>query len=91
MNRNQLIDEINAPSFVQKVFTSCTKVVNSNSDTYDTSITSTGYAAAANKDKIESLFHPNLLMEDKEDKLNRWVKKLFLIRQRSITGESMDL
>lgn len=83
-----MIEEINAPSFVQKAFTSSTKVVGSNSDT---SITSTGNVGAANKDKTESLFHPNLLMEDKEDKLNRWVKKLFLIRQRSISGESMDL
>lgn len=73
---------------MQKVFTSSTNPVSSSSDT---SITPAVNSAAASKDKSTSLFHPNLLMEDKEDKLNRWVKKLFLIRQRSMTGESMDL
>lgn len=86
-NKNLLIEEINTPTFVQKKFTSSTKGVNSNG----ASATSTFNVAAVHKDKSESLFHPNLLMEDKEDKLNRWIKKLFLIRQRSMSGESMDL
>lgn len=36
------------------------------------------------------LLNPNLLIDDYEEKLNRWVKKIYQIRQRSINGEPLN-
>ncbi|KAF6215009.1 hypothetical protein GE061_009757 [Apolygus lucorum] len=41
------------------------------------------------KEDPNSLLHPNLLLEDPEEKLNKWVRKLFLLRQRSLKGEPL--
>lgn len=55
-----MIDEINAPNFVQKSFTSATKGVSSNSGVHDAGTTPMVNSVADSKDKSSSLFHPNV-------------------------------
>ncbi|KAG8228589.1 hypothetical protein J437_LFUL009294 [Ladona fulva] len=85
------LDEINAPGFVQHNFVS-----NGRSETYSeqaAGIISTVVSAtlaskndsAADKD---SLFHPNLLVNS-QVKMDKWVKKLFTLRQKAINGEPL--
>ncbi|XP_075212140.1 uncharacterized protein LOC142319107 isoform X3 [Lycorma delicatula] len=92
INRENAIEEINAPSFLQRSFSSSNKSKNSDSAPVivDVAIPTGKTALSTWNHKPESLLHPNISLENKEDRLNRWVKKLFQIRQRSLNGEAWE-
>jgi len=86
-NRGSLIEEINSTAFVQKSFSSALKA----DPTALMTVPPSKPRAAKTNEKPENLFHPNLLVENREEKLNRWVKKLYQIRQRSLNGSIMEM
>ncbi|KAG8305496.1 hypothetical protein J6590_068888 [Homalodisca vitripennis] len=86
-NRGSLIEEINSTTFVQKSFSSATKL----DPTAMMTVPPSKPRTTKTNEKPEVLFHPNLMVETREDKLNRWVKKLYQIRQRSINGTPMEV
>uniref|UniRef100_A0A1B6D5R4 Uncharacterized protein n=3 Tax=Clastoptera arizonana TaxID=38151 RepID=A0A1B6D5R4_9HEMI len=88
INYNTL-EEINSCSFAPKAFVS-SKQHNSENNPIVVDLTIPTVNLSYN-DKPNSIFHPNLLVENKEEKLNRWVKKLFQIRQRYYGGELLDI
>ncbi|XP_039279769.1 serine/Arginine-related protein 53-like isoform X5 [Nilaparvata lugens] len=85
------IEEICTPSFKPKSFSSSAK--NKSSDNapviVDVAIPS-GKALPAWNHKPENLLHPSIASESKEDRLNRWVKRLMQARQRSLNGDFID-
>uniref|UniRef100_A0A224XUM1 Putative splicing regulatory glutamine/lysine-rich protein 1 isoform x17 n=1 Tax=Panstrongylus lignarius TaxID=156445 RepID=A0A224XUM1_9HEMI len=91
VQREAIINEINAPTFAPKIFIS-----NDNkSDDLPAivEIPSVPTKLTTIKEEPGSLLHPNvcLLLEDQEEKLNRWVRKVYQIRQRSLNGEPLAL
>lgn len=83
--RNNAINEINSPHFVPKSFCSGDR-----KDESPVVSDVTNFVNFSNiKEEPGSLLHPNLLIEDQIEKTNRWVKKLYQIRQKSFYGEPL--
>lgn len=88
-NRSNIIDQINAPHFIQESFSSKERKDEVSVVTEPAAFIS--FNNTQLKEEPGSLLHPNLLIEDQHDKLNRWIRKLYLIRQKSINGEPLVL
>lgn len=94
--KQEQLDEIDAPSFIPKSFissksdkkTSFTQnlligdlpIMGNNGTTLyrDELVTET------EKKKNDTVFHDNIVFEDTEAKIQRWVKKLYQIRRKSL-------
>ncbi|XP_046402543.1 serine/Arginine-related protein 53-like [Ischnura elegans] len=86
------LEEINAPEFVQRNFVSNGRVETSSEQAADiiSSVVSSTLSAKSDIYSAEkdSLFHPNLLVNS-QVKMDKWVKKLFTLRQKAINGEPL--
>ncbi|XP_063974208.1 U4/U6.U5 small nuclear ribonucleoprotein 27 kDa protein-like isoform X2 [Diachasmimorpha longicaudata] len=90
-----VLDEINASGFTQKQFTSSAQskekkpnkniVIGIASDAIQVPLTATTPAAI-----YESIFHTSIMM-DQDARFDRWVKKLFNLRQKAITELSSTI
>ncbi|KAK7869141.1 hypothetical protein R5R35_006604 [Gryllus longicercus] len=86
-----ILDEINSPSFIPKNFVSQASMPFTSEATPNVAAKPGNVPLAATsteaKDSATSIFfHPSLLV-DPELKLDKWVKKLFNLRQKAINGE----
>lgn len=89
VHQTSVLDEINDPSFVPKNFSSSKSAVNEVSDTSVIDLTVDAVLPVVQAaDDPESIFHPSLT-QDPAMKLDRWVKKLFHMRQKAINGEPL--
>lgn len=89
VHQTSVLDEINDPSFVPKNFRSSKSTATEVSDTsvIDLTVDAVLPVVQAAEDP-ESIFHPSLT-QDPAVKLDRWVKKLFHMRQKAINGEPL--
>lgn len=84
-----VLDEINDPSFVPKHFSSSKSVVSQVSETSVIDLTTDAVLSGVQAtEDPESIFHTSLA-QDPQMKLDRWVKKLFHMRQKAINGEPL--
>ncbi|XP_026293103.1 serine/arginine-rich splicing factor 4-like [Frankliniella occidentalis] len=85
INRSNLLDEINSDGFSPRQFTSGAK-----RDEYPIVVDLASQPAvpppAQVKQDPKAIFHSSLLV-DEPQRLERWIKKLYSIRQRAINGE----
>jgi arginine/serine-rich coiled-coil protein 1 len=77
-NQN-LVDQINADEFVPQTFKSQKPPENILIDLKSQTISVPKVAVA---DEIDEIIHPNFLGQDDDARMKRWVKKMFLFRQR---------
>ncbi|XP_071453758.1 serine/Arginine-related protein 53-like [Hetaerina americana] len=85
------LDEINAPGFVQRTFVSNGRVETSSEQAADIISSVVANTLASKVDpssEKDSLIHPNLLVNS-QVKMDKWVKKLFSLRQKAINGEPL--
>lgn len=85
------LDEINAPGFVQHNFVSNGRVETLSEQAagiISTVVTATLSNKNDSTSEKDSLFHPNLLVNS-QVKMDKWVKKLFTLRQKAINGEPL--
>lgn len=84
INRSNLLEEINSDGFCPRQFTS-----NAKRDEYpvvvDLASQPTVPTPAQVKQDPKLIFHSSLLV-DEPQRLERWIKKLYSVRQRAISG-----
>jgi len=89
INRSNLLDEINSDGFSPRQFTSGGK-----RDEYPIVVDLASQPSVPTpvpvKQDPKTIFHSSLLV-DEPQRLERWVKKLYNIRQRAINGEPLTL
>jgi arginine/serine-rich coiled-coil protein 1 len=82
-NQN-LVDQINADEFVPQSFKSTKQPDNILIDLKSQTISVPKVAEA---EEIDALIHPNFLGQDDEQRMKKWVKKMYLYRQRLAEAE----
>lgn len=83
--KSDVLNEINSSGFKPTAFQPSALKEKSAPVMVDlTEKTYAGNPPPKDDEMADSIFHPNLLLENKSDKLNRWVKKLFAYRQKAL-------
>lgn len=89
INRSNLLEEINSDGFAPRQFTS-----NSKRDDYPVVVDLASQPSVPTPVQVvqdpKAIFHSSLLV-DEPQRLERWVQKLYSIRQRAINGEPILL
>lgn len=88
-NRQSAVIDINAPNFAPKSFTSSQKDKDEDPVIVQPAPLQTPNTNVIEIENERNILSPNVILEDETAKLNRWIKKLYLIRQRAINGEMM--
>lgn len=88
INRSNLLDEINSDGFSPRQFTS-----NAKRDEYPVVVDLASQPSVPIpmlvKQDPKAIFHSSLLV-DEPQRLERWIKKLYNIRQRALNGEPLS-
>lgn len=82
--KSEAIDEINADDFIPKAFTSSKRLPENIKIDLKSETISVPHIETKKNDLEDTLFHPSLYGDDNE-RMDKWVKKLYMYRQKMIT------